>query len=59
MVHPEIGRALLEQIAEKLKDVSVIERSPNMEGRFLSTILAPGHTKTAATAGAQTNNAEA
>jgi translation initiation factor IF-3 len=59
MVHPEIGRALLEQIAEKLKDVSVIERSPNMEGRFLSTILAPGHTKTAAAAGAQTNNAEA
>ena len=57
MVHPEIGRALLEQIAEKLKEVSVIERAPNMEGRFLSTILAPGHAKAkeTATAGAEQN----
>ena len=45
MVHPEIGRALLERVAEQLKDVSVVERPPNMEGRFLSTILAPGHAK--------------
>jgi translation initiation factor IF-3 len=54
MVHPEIGRALLERVADQLKDVSVIERPPNMEGRFLSTILAPGHVKAAkevATAG--------
>jgi translation initiation factor IF-3 len=51
MVHPEIGRALLDRIAENLKAVSVIEKPPNMEGRFLSTILAPGHVKpvTAAT----------
>ena len=47
MVHPEIGRALLEQVADKLKDVSVIEKPANMEGRFLSTILAPGHAKAA------------
>lgn len=46
MVHPEIGRAILDQVAEQLKDVSVIERPPNMEGRFLSAILAPGHVKT-------------
>ena len=63
MVHPEIGRALLEQLADKLKEVSVVERAANMEGRFLSTILAPGHTKTketvAATAGGETRNAEA
>jgi translation initiation factor IF-3 len=45
MVHPEIGRAILDQVAEQLKDVSVIEKAPNMEGRFLSAILAPGHTK--------------
>jgi len=49
MVHPEIGRALLDRVAEQLKDVSVIERPPNMEGRFLSTILAPGHVKAVAT----------
>jgi translation initiation factor IF-3 len=46
MVHPEIGRAILDQVAEQLKDVSVVERPPNMEGRFLSAILAPGHVKT-------------
>ena len=45
MVHPEIGRAILEQIADKLKEVSVIEKTPSMEGRFLSAILAPGHVK--------------
>ena len=46
MVHPEIGRAILDAVAEQLKEVSVIERPPNMEGRFLSAILAPGHAKT-------------
>jgi translation initiation factor IF-3 len=45
MIHPEIGHNLLNQVAEQLKEVSVIERPPNMEGRFLSTILAPGHAK--------------
>ena len=49
MVHPEIGRAILDQVAEQLKEVSVIEKPPNMEGRFLSAILAPGHAKTATT----------
>jgi translation initiation factor IF-3 len=47
MVHPEIGRAILERVSEQLSEVSVIERAPNMEGRFLSTILAPGHVKPA------------
>jgi translation initiation factor IF-3 len=51
MVHPEIGRQLLEQLSDKLRDIAVIEKPVNMEGRFLSTILAPGHTKTKETAG--------
>jgi translation initiation factor IF-3 len=63
MVHPEIGRAILEQVAEKLKEVSVIEKPPNMEGRFLSTILAPGHAKqvkeTAAAPAREEEHAEA
>ena len=45
MVHPEIGRAILDRVAEQLKDVSVIEKPPNMEGRFLYAILAPGHAR--------------
>jgi translation initiation factor IF-3 len=51
MVHPEIGRELLEQLADKLRDIAVIEKPVNMEGRFLSTILAPGHAKAKETAG--------
>ena len=51
MVHPEIGRAILEQVADQLKEVSVVERPPNMEGRFLSAILAPGHVKAARESG--------
>lgn len=41
MAHPEIGREMLEQIAEQLRDVSVIEQKPLMEGRVLSLLLAP------------------
>jgi translation initiation factor IF-3 len=62
MVHPELGRELLVEITEKLKEVSVVEKSPNMEGRFLSAILAPGHAKavkeTAAPAAAQASSPE-
>jgi len=39
--HPDIGREMLEQIAEALQDTSVIEQRPLMEGRALSLVLAP------------------
>lgn len=44
MRHPDIGRKLLEDIAEVLKGTITIERSPSMEGRMMSMILsrAPG-----------------
>jgi translation initiation factor IF-3 len=41
IVHPEIGRGLLERVQEKLKDVSVVDKPPTMEGRFMNMILAP------------------
>jgi translation initiation factor IF-3 len=41
MAHPDIGRKMLEQIAEMLQDVSTIEQRPLMEGRVLSLLLAP------------------
>ncbi len=41
MAHPDIGRKMLEQIAEQLRDISVIEQKPLMEGRVLSLLLAP------------------
>ena len=45
VTHPQIGRDLLDRIAGKLKDVSVMERPAAMEGRFMSIILAPAPPK--------------
>jgi len=44
MRHPDIGRKLLDSIAEILKGSAVIERTPVMEGRMMSMIVsrAPG-----------------
>ncbi len=44
MRHPDIGRKLLDGIAEDLKGTVVIERSPIMEGKMMSMIIsrAPG-----------------
>lgn len=44
MRHPDIGRKLLDGIADVLKGSAVIERSPIMEGRMMSMIVsrAPG-----------------
>jgi translation initiation factor IF-3 len=44
MRHPDIGRKLLDGIAEALKGTVVIERSPTMEGKMMSMIIsrAPG-----------------
>ncbi len=44
MRHPEIGRRLLDGIADALKGSATIERTPSMEGRIMSMIVsrAPG-----------------
>jgi len=39
--HPDIGREMLEQMAEDLRDVAIVEQRPLMEGRALSLLLAP------------------
>jgi translation initiation factor IF-3 len=39
--HPDIGREMLEQMGEELRDVSTVEQKPLMEGRALSILLAP------------------
>ena len=41
ITYPEIGRTMLQQVAERLSDVSVIENSPRMEGRTMLMILSP------------------
>jgi len=47
MSHPEIGREVLERALEGLKEIAVVERTPSMEGRFLSVILTPSKKVTA------------
>jgi translation initiation factor IF-3 len=41
ITHPDTGRVLLDQVAEELKDVAVIEQTPRFEGRAMLMILAP------------------
>ena len=41
MVHQEIGRRLLDKVADAAKEVAVVERPPIMEGRNLFMILSP------------------
>jgi translation initiation factor IF-3 len=41
MVHQEIGRRILDRVADQAKDIAVVERAPIMEGRNLFLILAP------------------
>ena len=45
IVHPEIGRALLERARDHLEEVAVVEKPPTMEGRFMNMILGPGRAK--------------
>ncbi|MHB8845872.1 MAG: translation initiation factor IF-3 [Nitrospirota bacterium] len=40
MAHPELGRALLEQIVKDLQEVAVVEQMPRMEGRNMYLMLA-------------------
>jgi len=45
MAHPETGRALLERFCGRLKELAAVDRGANMQGRFLTTILAPTNKK--------------
>ena len=42
VTHPQIGRDLLDRIYGDLKELSIVEKSPSLEGRFMTMILAPG-----------------
>lgn len=41
MVHQDIGRRLLNRVADAAKEIAVVERAPIMEGRNLFMILSP------------------
>jgi translation initiation factor IF-3 len=39
--HPEIGRALLDQLADLLRTHGIIEQSPRLEGKTMTMLLGP------------------
>src|SRR5437868_14662259 len=41
LAHPDRGRVLLMQIADKLKDHGIIERTPLLEGRQMFMVMNP------------------
>jgi translation initiation factor IF-3 len=41
LAHPERGRVLLIEMAERLKDIAVIERPPLLEGRQMIMVMNP------------------
>ena len=45
ITHPELGRELLDRLAEQLKDHGTIEQSPRMEGRTMTLVMAPLRSK--------------
>lgn len=47
ITHPELGRELLDQLQEQLKDVGTVEQTPRMEGRTMTMYLAPARARAA------------
>jgi len=41
MAHIELGRDVLDRVAQELKDIGKIEQEPKLEGRNMSMVLAP------------------
>jgi translation initiation factor IF-3 len=41
VTHSELGRAILDRVAEELVDVAVVESPPKMEGRHMIMLLSP------------------
>jgi translation initiation factor IF-3 len=39
ITHPELGKAMLDRIAEKVSDIASIEQTARMEGRSMSMML--------------------
>jgi translation initiation factor IF-3 len=41
MAHPEIGRRILERVAERVNDLATIEAAPRQDGRNMTMVLNP------------------
>jgi translation initiation factor IF-3 len=45
ITHSDVGRDLLDRIAQDVSDVAIVEQRPHLEGRSLLMILTPGSGK--------------
>jgi translation initiation factor IF-3 len=52
MAHPQIGRTILEGMAEKVRTLGQVERMPLLEGRQMTMIISPLKSKVPAAAAA-------
>lgn len=56
ITHPELGRDLLEQLIEQLRDHGTVEQTPRMEGRTMTVHMAPVRQKAATSEREETNH---
>lgn len=59
VLHPEIGRGLLERLLEELGPVAMVESTPRLEGRNMTAMLAPRKQQSAAAPKAARDGASA
>ena len=45
MAHTELGRKILDRLVEDLQPVSKVERTPQMDGRFMTMVFGPDRDK--------------
>lgn len=45
ITYPEIGRDMLQQVADAVEDIGVVEQYPNMEGATMLMVIAPNADK--------------
>ena len=45
--HPELGKEVLDRVAEQLRDLVIVERTPKLEGKNMTMVLSPRPQKSA------------
>jgi translation initiation factor IF-3 len=41
MAHPELGRRILEKVAERVVEIATVESAPKQDGRNMTMVLNP------------------
>jgi len=57
LVHQELGRRLLDRLAEDLREVATVERNPLVEGRNMTMMMSPAHKKASRAAAPRSEDA--